>query len=158
MLFAAVAIAMLIGMVGVVAPFVPGLIIIWLAALAYGVFGDFGGVGAVSLAIITMLLLIGEALGYFLPGRAAGKAGAPAGSIAIGALGAIVGFFVIPVFGFMLGGILAIFLAELARTSNSSQAWHATLSTLIGFGVGVLAQWACGLAMIITWIVWVVVN
>jgi uncharacterized protein YqgC (DUF456 family) len=90
MLFALVAITMLVGLVGlvgVVAPFVPGLVVVWLAALAYGLFGDFQAVGAVCFAIITMLLVIGETLGYVLPGRAAGKAGAPTGSIAIGALG-----------------------------------------------------------------------
>jgi uncharacterized protein YqgC (DUF456 family) len=158
MLFAAVAIAMLIGMIGVVAPFIPGLTIIWLAALAYGVFGDFETAGIVCFAIISVLYVAGEITGFVLPGRAAGKAGAPAASIAIGLLGAAVGFFVIPVFGFMLGGVGAIFVAELARTQSSAQAWSTTISTLIGFGVGVLAQWGFGLAMIATWLTWVLVN
>jgi uncharacterized protein YqgC (DUF456 family) len=40
MLFVAVAIAMLIGMIGIVAPFFPGLTVMWLAALAYGLIGN----------------------------------------------------------------------------------------------------------------------
>lgn len=158
MLFAIVAVAMLIGMVGIVAPFFPGLTVMWLAALGYGLLGTFGVAGAVCFTIITFMWLIGEALGYYLPGRAAGKAGAPFGSIAVGLLGACVGFFVIPVFGFMIGGVLGVFLAELARTQNASQAWRITVSTLIGFGVSALAQIAFGFAIIVTWLAWVLVN
>lgn len=156
MLFASVFIVMFIGMVGIVLPFVPGLILMWLAALTYGVVGDFHTGGAIAFAIITVLLVAGEVTGFVLPGRAAGKAGAPSLSIVIGAMAACIGFFVIPVFGFPVGGILGIFVAETLRTGSSSQAWTTTTATLLGFGVGVLAQLGFGVAIIATWLIWVV--
>jgi uncharacterized protein YqgC (DUF456 family) len=157
MLFFAVAIAMGIGMLGIVAPFVPGLLLMWLAALAYGLIGEFEGFGAVAFGVITVLFLLGEAAGYVLPGRAAGAAGATGQSIALGAIAGIVGFFVIPVFGLPIGAVLGIFGAEFLRTKSGHEAYRTTVATIIGFGVGVLAQLGFGIAIVCTWLAWVVV-
>jgi uncharacterized protein YqgC (DUF456 family) len=156
MLAAAVAIAMLIGMAGVVAPFIPGLTVMWLAALGYGVIGGFGPGGWAAFAIITVLFLVGELLGFLLPGRSAAKAGATGASIVLGALCACVGFFVVPVFGFLIGGVLGIYVAEYLRTGNMHLAWETTRSTLVGFGISVLTQLFFGVAIIVTWLAWVV--
>lgn len=155
MLALAAAIVMLVGMVGIVAPFVPGLLLIWLAALAYGILGDFGTGGIIAFSVISGLFVVGEVLGYFLPGRSAAKAGASVQSIVIGAVAACVGFFVIPVFGFPIGGVIGVFAAEYLRTNDTQRAWQTTWSTLVGFGISALAQLVFGFLMIATWGLWV---
>ena len=69
---------------------------------------------------------------------------------------AIVGFFVVPIVGLPLGGVLGIFVGELIRTQDATLAWRATSATLKGFGLATLAQVAFGLAMVTVWLIWVV--
>ncbi len=151
-----VAVAMVVGLVGTVVPLVPGLGLIAAAAIVYGVIEGFGVVGWVCTALIVGIAAAGTAAGFVLPKRAAGAAGAARSSLIIGAAGAVAGFFLIPVIGLPVGGALGIYLGERSRTGNHEAAWRATTATLKGFGVGALAQFIAGLAMVVTWVVWVV--
>ena len=151
-----VAIAMAVGVAGTVVPLVPGLALVVAAALVYGVVEGFGAVGAAAFLVIVLLGVAGTLAGVVVPQRAAGAGGAPRRSILIGAVGAVVGFFVVPILGLVLGGALGIYLAERLRTGNSGAAWRTTKATLKGFGVAALAQLATGLAMAAVWVVWVV--
>ena len=155
---ALVAIAMLVGVVGTVVPLVPGLGLIAAAAIVYGVVEGFGVTGWICSAVIVVLGIAGTAAGYVLPKRAAGAAGAERSSLLIGAAGAIAGFFLIPIIGLPIGGAVGIYLGERARTGAHDPAWRATVATLKGFGVGALVQLAAGVAMALTWVVWVVVS
>jgi uncharacterized protein YqgC (DUF456 family) len=152
-----VAVAMAVGVVGTVVPLVPGLALVVAAALAYGVAEGFGGGGVVAFVVIVVLGVAGTAAGVVVPQRAAGSAGAPRRSLLLGAVGAVVGFFVIPVLGFPLGGAIGIYVAEHWRTGDSGAAWRTTKATLKGFGLAAILQLAAGLAMAAVWVVWVVV-
>src|SRR5687768_4381989 len=92
---ALVAVAMAVGLIGTVVPVLPGLLLIWAAALVYGLLAGFGTAGIVAFAVITMLLGIGMAMSYVLPKRAGERGGAGKTSLRLGVVGAIVGFFVI---------------------------------------------------------------
>ncbi len=153
-----VAVVMAVGLIGTVLPFLPGLGLIWLAAVAYGITTGFGAVGWVCLAVVTVVGAAGIAAGFVLPHRAARHAGAARISIVLGLLGAIVGFFVVPVVGFPLGGALGIYVAEQVRLHDLRAAGRATWATIVGFGVGSLAQLAAGLAMVGCWAVWVLAG
>ena len=155
---ALVAVAMAIGIAGTVVPLVPGLGLVAAAALAYGILEGFGGVGVVAFAVIVALAVAGTAAGVVLPKRAADGAGAPRSSLLLGALGAVIGFFAVPVVGLPLGGAVGIYLGELARTSDRGAAWQTTRATLKGFGLATLVQLAAGLAMAAVWVVWVVAS
>ena len=134
-----VAAAMAVGLVGTVVPVVPGLGLVWLAGLVYGLVEGFGTVGLVAFALMTAL-------------------GAARSSLWLGALLAIVGFFVIPVVGLPLGGALGIQLGEQLRTRDRRAAWRTTRATLTGFGLAALIQLATGVAMVVVWATWVVVR
>nr|MBA3289934.1 DUF456 domain-containing protein [Actinomycetota bacterium] len=49
-----VAVAMAAGLVGTLLPLLPGLPIIWVAALVYGLLTEFGTAGWVAFALITV--------------------------------------------------------------------------------------------------------
>ena len=70
-----------------------------------------------------------------------------------GAVGAVIGFFVVPVVGALLGGPAGIFVAELARVRDPSRAWASTLEALKGVGLGIVVQFVAGVAMIAVWAV-----
>ncbi len=153
-----IALVMAVGLIGTVLPFVPGLILVWGAALVYGLVAGFGAAGWVAMAVITALLILGIVAGIALPHRRVSEGGAPRATVLAGIAGGIIGFFVIPVIGLPLGAVVAVLLAERARTPDWAVAWSSTRNLVVGFGLGALAQLAAGLLMITTWVVWVVVD
>ena len=153
---ALVAVAMAVGIAGTVVPLVPGLALVVGAALLYGIAEGFGGLGVACFGVIVTLAAAGTTAGIVLPKRAAGGAGAPRTSLFVGAVGAVIGFFAVPVVGLPLGGAVGIFLAELVRSGDRSVAWRTTTATLKGFGLATLAQLGAGLAMAAVWVVWVI--
>ncbi len=66
---------MLVGLL--VLPLLPGLVIIWVAALGYGLAAGFGTLGWIMFAILTVLMLAGTVVDNVLMGRSAHKEGAP---------------------------------------------------------------------------------
>ncbi|MPY94983.1 MAG: DUF456 family protein [Acidimicrobiia bacterium] len=151
-----VALAMVVGLAGTVVPILPGLLLVWAAAVVYGLVEGFGTVGVISMAVITVVGAAGSVAGVVLPSRAAGGSGAARSSLWLGVLGAVVGFFVVPVVGFPLGGALGIYVGEQLRTGDPRAAARATRATLRGFGAAVLVQLAAGVAMMATWAGWAI--
>ena len=158
MVVALVALAMAVGVVGTVIPLVPGLALVWAAALAYGLSEGFGTIGTAAFSLVSVFAIAGALAGWVVPVRIAGAAGAARSSILLGAVAAIVGFFVIPVVGLPVGGVAGVYAAELQRTGDGAAAWRATRATIAGFGLAALVQFALALAMTATWVVWVLAT
>jgi len=152
---ALVGLAMAIGVVGTVVPLVPGLALVWAAALAYGLIEGFGTTGTAAFSLVTVFAVVGAVAGWVVPARVAGAAGAARSSILLGVAAAIVGFFVLPVVGLPVGGVAGVYAGELQRTRDGAAAWRATRATIAGFGLAALIQFALALAMTATWVVWV---
>lgn len=148
------ALVMAVGLAGVVLPFVPGLPIIWAGALLYGLTTMFGGVGWTAMTAITVLGLLGIAASLVLPDRAGAAAGASTSTRLFAGVAGIVGFFVIPVVGFVIGACLGVLLAQYRRTADWDGAVRSTVAVLKGFGVGMLAELAAGVAMVLVWVAW----
>jgi hypothetical protein len=143
-------VAMLAGLVGIVVPLVPGLTLIWGAALIWAL-DERSATAWIVLGIMTPLAVGGILVGSLLPASRASRAGAPPWVLAAGGIGMVVGFFVIPVLGAFVGGPAGIFLAELLRVRDPALAWRTTLETLRGLGLGAAAQVAVGLIMVALW-------
>lgn len=152
------ALAMAVGLVGTVVPVLPGLGLVWLGALVYGLLAGFGALGWTVMVVVTVLAVVGTVAGFAVPKRRAGAAGAARSSLWLGALAAVVGFFVVPVIGLPLGGALGIFAGELARTGDGGRARRATWATLVGFGLAAVVQFTVGLAMVGAWVIWVLAD
>ena len=153
-----VALGMAVGVVGTLVPLVPGLGLCWAAALVYGLVEGFETVGVVAFVAITALTAAGTVAGYVVPARVAGAAGAAKLSIVLGALAAIVGFFVIPVVGVIVGGVVGVYAGEYARTHDGSVAWRSTRATLTGFGLAALLQLGAAVAIAATWAIWTLAD
>lgn len=144
-------VAMVLGLVGTVLPLLPGLPLIWGAALASFLTVGWSRTATLTMAAVTLLLVGGIAAKYWLPARRAGQT-ASRRSLAWAAGGAIVGFFVVPVVGFAIGGVAALYLAEQRRTGDADAARANTVVALKRFGIGVLLEIAAGIAMILVWL------
>jgi uncharacterized protein YqgC (DUF456 family) len=152
-----VGLVMVAGLVGVLLPVLPGLLMIWAAGLWWAVADGGGAVRWTVLALLTALLVAGTVAKYVLPARSAAARGAPVGTLVVGALAAVVGFFVIPVVGALVGGVAGIYAAEYVRLRDGGAAWTSTRAALVAIGVGVLVELTAGIVMIAVWLlgVWV---
>jgi uncharacterized protein YqgC (DUF456 family) len=155
-LTAAVAIA--VAMVGTVIPAFPGLVIAWLAMLIFGLIVGFDAIGIVIMSVVTLLVAGSYILTIRIPQQQVERRGASRTSTIFGGVGAIVGFFVIPVVGFIVGGVAGVFGAEYYRTRERSQAWESTKGVLIGFGLSALAQLGIGVIIAVLFAVWLVAK
>jgi uncharacterized protein len=155
---ALIALAMAVGLIGTLLPLLPGLPIIWAAALVFGLAEGFDRTGAIAFTLITLVGVAGVSAGLILPHRRVAARGAPASTVAAGVVLGIVGFFAIPVVGLVLGAVGGVLLAERARTGDWDVAWTTTKDLLVGFGIGVAVEFAAGLAMILCWVAWVLLS
>lgn len=153
-----VGLVMLTGLIGVVVPVLPGLFLMWATGVAWAwLDGGGGGRWAVA-AALTMLLVVGTTLKYVLPARSAGRAGAPRTTLVLGAVGAIVGFFVVPFLGFVIGGVGVVFLVELVRLGSAAAAWRSTRAVLVGIGVGMVVELWAATMMMSVWLLGVLLT
>jgi len=150
-----VAIVMVIGVGGTVLPILPGLWLIWAAALVYGLFDGFGVVGWATMALITGLAVAGTASGLYLPQRKAAAIGVPWWGQLTALVCAVAGFFIVPVVGAPLGFVVGILLVTLARERHFQGALAATWATLKSMLMASGLQFAVGLAMVAVWVLWV---
>jgi uncharacterized protein YqgC (DUF456 family) len=109
---AIVLVLMLVGLIGTLIPILPGILLMWIAAVIYGFAVGFDVFSIGVLAVITILATVSVAVGIALPKRAATTSGASTSSQLAAGLGAVIGFFAIPVVGIVVGALAGIALAE----------------------------------------------
>lgn len=143
---------MAVGLAGVILPAVPGLSLV-LAAGLWWTIADGGGVRWAVFAIMVVLVAVGMVAQYVLPARATAGRGVPWWTLAVGALGAVIGFFVIPAFGVIIGGLGGIYLAELLRLRDARAALGTTWAAVKGIGIGVIVELTAGVLAALTWFI-----
>ena len=153
-----IALLMAAGLLGTIIPLIPGLPIVWGAALLYGLSAGFNGPGWPAMVIITLLAAGGMVAGVVLPHRQLAAGGAPRATVVAAVVGGIAGFFLIPVIGLPIGAVAAAYLAERTRTGDGRAAWASTKKLIKGFGLGILVELAAGMAMVAVWIAWVILD
>jgi uncharacterized protein YqgC (DUF456 family) len=148
-----VAVALVVGLIGLVVPILPGLLLMWAAVGVWALLDGGGTWRWTTFGLVTLLAAFGTAASYVWTGKWASDAGAPAWALLVAMVGAIVGFFTIPVLGIVVGGIGALWLAELVRLRHPRKAWDTTWAALQGYGVGTLVQGIAGVAIVGVWLV-----
>jgi uncharacterized protein YqgC (DUF456 family) len=151
------ALAIIAGILGVIVPVLPGLLLCWLGVLVWAIFADGGWGKWLVLAVVTVIALVGTIVKYAWPGRNLKRTGVPNLSLFAGGLLGLVGFFVVPVIGLVLGFVLGIWLAEWARLRQSRPAWASTKHALKAAGLSMLIELAAGLSIAVVWLVGVFV-
>ena len=153
-----VGLAMVAGLVGVLVPVIPGLLLVWAAGLWWTIADGGGAVRWTVFGVLTALFVLGTVTKYVLPARSATARGAPVTTLVAGVAGAVVGFFAIPVVGLPVGGVAGIYLAELARLRDGGRAWVSTRAALVAIGVGLLVELTAGVLMFGVWLLGMLVT
>jgi hypothetical protein len=97
------------------------------------------------------VLLVGQVVKYAVPGKTL-KATVPTSTLLVGGLGAVVGFFVIPVVGALAGFPVGVYLAERHRL-GAQGAWPSTRAALRAIGVSILIEFVAGVIAVAIWLV-----
>ncbi len=144
--------AIALGIVGVVVPVVPGLLLSWLGVVFWAFLGEAGGgVKWVVLVVATLIAVLGAGIKYLVPGKRLKSAGVPNSALLAGGALGLIGFFVVPVVGLILGFVLGIYLVERARL-GASQAWPSTKHALAAAGMALLIEFTAALAIAVVWV------
>ena len=146
---------MVFGLLSLLTTVIPGLAIIWLAALAYGLVHGFNLNGEILFGIITFLMIVGSVADNIFMGTHARKGGASWLSIGVALLGGLIGSLIWPPFGGIPVSFAGLFVVEMIRKRDWRVAWQYTRSMAAGCGIAVFARLGIGIVMIIIWAVWV---
>lgn len=141
---------MAVGLVGVLVPVLPGLMLIAGVGVFWGFeIGTWQGWGVVALMVV--ILVAGTAVKYRIPGRELTESAVSTRTWIVAAILAVVGFFVIPIVGLVLGFVLGVYLGERLDRGGHRQAWAATKRLLQGIGKGMAVEFAAGASAILVW-------
>lgn len=151
-----VAVAIAVGLVGILVPVLPGSILV-LGAILLWALDVTGGVAWAVFALAATFLVLGSVVKYVVPGRRLSEAGIPATTQWWGVGVGIVGFFVIPVLGLVVGFVLGIYLAEHRRVGPLA-ARGTTVASLRAVGFSILIELCAALLATGVWVVGVVVT
>lgn len=151
-----VALAIAVGIVGIIVPVLPGTVLVLGAILVWAL--QVGtSTGWIVFAVATVLLAAGSVVKFLVPGRQLASSGVPHRTLLVGALVAFIGFFVVPVVGMFIGFVLGVYAAERARVGGA-QAWPSTKAALRAVGVSILIELVAASLAAVAWVVGVVVT
>ena len=147
--------AMLIGLAGTILPAVPGIGLIWGAALVYAIVERFATIDPLTFAVLTLLAAVGIGSDLLLSHAGSKLAGASWRAIVTGLVLGAVAFVLALIFGgigalpaAIIGTVTGIVLVEFRR----QRSWREALKAGGGWLVGCLAsravQFVIGLLMI----------
>jgi uncharacterized protein YqgC (DUF456 family) len=146
---------MLIGLAGIFLPLLPGIELIWLAALGFGILHGFTWIGVFALLGITALLAAGLSSDIWITGLGLKSTGTSVVSILLGGSALVIGsLFFTPLVGIVLGlGVMAVL--EYRRHRDVRKAVASAGSAVAGFILSYGFKFFVGLLMIGIWVAWV---
>ena len=141
-------IVVLAGLVGIIVPILPGLVL-QVFAVALWAWEESTTVGWVVLVVVVALAIAASIFKYLSPGRRLKEAGLPGWLLLTAVIVGIVGLFVIPVVGAPIGFVLTIYLFERAR-KGGAQAWPSTKTALSAVAQSIGIELAGGFLIAVT--------
>ncbi|GAA4590125.1 uncharacterized protein YqgC (DUF456 family) [Actinoplanes octamycinicus] len=140
------------GALGVFLPVLPGLLLSWAGVLLWALLSDASAaVRWPVLAVATAIAATGTVVKYLWPGRKLKGAGVPTTSLLAGGVLGLIGFFVVPVVGLVLGFLLGVWAAEAGRLGRD-QAWPSTRRAVAAVGLSMLVEFAAALGIAVVWV------
>ena len=146
-----------VGLIGIIVPVLPGLVLVLGGVLVWALLENSPRAWTIF-AVSAVIAVAGYVLQSTLPGRRMRERGVSSSTLFLAMVFAVVGFFVIPVVGAIVGFVLGIFVVELGRSRDRSQAWtrtkHALVAVLHSMGI----ELAAGLVVTALYVAGVLVS
>lgn len=152
-----VALAIAVGLIGIVVPILPGGLLVF-AAIAVWAIVEHTTVSWVTLGVAAVLFIAAEVIKYLWPVRRMRAAEVGTWSLVAGGVLGVIGFFVIPVIGLVIGFVLGVYLAELSARRDRVRAWASTVHALKGVALSMGVELAGALLATVAWVVGLVIS
>lgn len=152
-----IGLCIVLGIIGVIVPLLPGVLLIWLGTLIYVLANGVESIGTGSFLIMSFIALIAGTSDIWLTMLSSQREGASIISLFWGLVGGFFGSFLLPVIGTIAGYIGGLLLSE-HRIHNGDweKVKQVLRGSLVGWGMALVVQLIGGgiiLAMF-TWRIW----
>ncbi|MBX4186669.1 MAG: DUF456 domain-containing protein [Candidatus Doudnabacteria bacterium] len=141
----------LLGTLGAVLPFLPGLPLAFVGLALFAWFSK--AVSIWAIAFFAVLILLTVLVDVLAPAIAASGKKASSGGILGAIIGGIIGIFVLGPIGIVLGPFVGAFIGEIANASSTDKALKVAWSSMLGLVIGSLFKLLVGTVMFIYFVV-----
>ncbi len=152
MSFGIAVVFIIIGAVGIIVPILPGMLLVWLTVLAYAWITDFNVITPWIFAILTLVALVTGTANIWMPYFGAKKLGAAKRAIFLGFIGGIIGTFIMPLVGTMIGYGVGIIIGELLKHRDLEAAIKASIGGVAGWGISTVVELAGALTILVVFV------
>ena len=152
-----VGVAIVVGLVGIVVPVLPGSLLIAAAVLVWALDTE-RTVAWVVFGVVVLLLALGWAATYVIAGRRVSASGVPTSSLLVAGVAGIIGFFAVPVIGLFVFFPLALYLMERRRLGDPVAAKASAGLALRATIQGMLVELALAFTAALVWAVAVLMG
>ncbi len=164
-LFGLVVGLIVVGLIGIIVPLIPGTFLIWLSVLIYAIIEGFESIDWISFTVITIIALITGTADLWMSLLGAKTGGASKRALAYGMIGSIAGLIILgPVFfplGSIFGGIIGYAIGVLVGQYHKHRDWNiafrASVGGIAGWGIATAVQ-QVGAILILAAFVWQVLK
>jgi uncharacterized protein len=149
---------MVLGLIGVIVPILPGILLIWLAILVYAFLTGFQAISPFSFFLLSLIALVTGTSDIWMSLLGAKTGGASRRAVLYGVLGSLVGFlagtiFIIGgLFGALAGYALGILLGEYQKHRDWNLALKASVGGLAGWGLATILQLGGGILLLLIFV------
>ena len=149
---------LIFGLLGLLIPVFPGLVVMWIAILIYAIvqagLGNMTWVSWLLFVLITLLMIGGNISDNIIIAKHVRDKDVPWSSILWSfAAGIVVSLFFTPIMG-IIASPVALYLAEWRRLKDKALAMANTKAWMTGWGWSVAARMGIGAVMIVFWGLW----
>jgi uncharacterized protein len=150
---------LIVGLLGLLIPIFPALVVMWLATLIYALIENAAGrmtwVGWTLFALITVLMLFGSVIDNIIIAQKMRGQSIPWSSIGLAFLaGILASIFFTPFVG-MAASPLSLYGVEYLRLRDRKLAFTSAKTYMVAWGWSFAAVFGVGVLMILLWLLWV---
>jgi uncharacterized protein YqgC (DUF456 family) len=150
---------LLVGLLGLLIPVFPALVVMWMATFIYALiensFGRMTWIQWALFGLITILMLAGSVIDNIIIARKMRGQSIPWSSIGMAFLaGILASIFLTPLIG-MAASPLSLFGMEYIRLRDRRLAFISAKTYMIAWGWSFAAVFGIGILMIVVWLLWV---
>ena len=148
LLYGVAALLVIVGLIGVVLPALPGLPLVFLGMLLAAWAGGFEQVGVAVLVVLGLLTLVSFAIDFWATAHGAKRVGASRKAIVGAVLGTFAGLFVFPPFGLFVGPFAGALIGELLHGRELGNAARVGFGTWLGLVLAIVLKLGLAFAML----------
>ncbi|AWB47031.1 DUF456 domain-containing protein [Paenibacillus sp. CAA11] len=146
-----------IGLAGAVIPVLPGVVAVYAAFFAYGWFFSFEPFGWVFWTLQTLIVAVLLIADYAVGAWGVKRFGGSKASVWLSTIGAIIGPFVIPAFGLILGPFIGAVIGEMFSGSPLKKSLKVGVGSVVGLFSSMVVKIILQIVMIVVFFIWLII-